>query len=135
MNKDIGRVLTDPALVSDQAPAGLDASRFDPSREELIQRAILAISTASVPHPSPIPGALESRSLSYYLGVGIDHFNHDYERHERLIRKAAELVVQALCDSDGSATAARPGTGLDPKDDSAGLQASPNLNQRTDTNG
>jgi hypothetical protein len=31
---DSGRVLTDQALVSDEAPAGLHPSGFDPSREE-----------------------------------------------------------------------------------------------------
>jgi hypothetical protein len=87
----------DQALVaSDQAASRLAPTGFDPSREQLIHRIIVAIASASVPHESQVLGALESRSLSYYLGVGIDHFGHDYARHEALLHKAAEQVVAAL---------------------------------------
>jgi hypothetical protein len=65
-------------------------------REKLIHRVIIAISSASVSHETSLPGAMESRSLGYYLGVGIDHFGHDYSRHETLLRKAAEQVIAAL---------------------------------------
>jgi hypothetical protein len=68
----------------------------DFEREKLINHVIAAISTASVPHESSLPGALESRSLGYYLGVGIDHFEHDFNRHETLLRKAAEQAIAAL---------------------------------------
>lgn len=67
---------------------------FDPLRDEtLLHKVIMSISTASVPHEGMVPGALESRSLSYYLGVGIDHFRHDYARHEALLQKAAEQAI------------------------------------------
>jgi hypothetical protein len=65
-----------------------------------VQRVILAISSASVPHKSALVGALESRSLGYYLGVGIDHFGHDYARHEMLLRKAAEQAIETIRQSE-----------------------------------
>lgn len=40
MTQDIGATLTGQALVSDQAPAGLDPSGFDPSRVEEIHSAL-----------------------------------------------------------------------------------------------
>ena len=93
-----GRVPDGTGLSSPTEPSSTVSALtgFDPSREQLIHRVILAISSASVPHKSPLPGALESRSLGYYLGVGIDHFSHDYERHEMLLRKAAEQAIAAL---------------------------------------
>jgi hypothetical protein len=94
---DQGASVPDQALVaSDQAASRLAPTGFDPSREELIHRVIMAISTASVPHESPLVGALETRSLGYYLGVGIDHFGHDFDRHETLLRKAAEQAIAAI---------------------------------------
>ena len=71
-----------------------EAGSLDSARETLLlQKVIGAISTASVPHPSVYPGALESRSLAYYLSVGIDYFGHDHARHEQLLTRAAEFAI------------------------------------------
>jgi hypothetical protein len=97
-----------PALAVPAEPtACLGPPGFDPGRENLVHRIIIAITTASVPHESPVAGALESRSLGYYLGVGIDHFGHDYARLETLLRKAAEQALAAMPQSGNIAEAAK----------------------------
>ena len=54
------------------------------------------IAGASVSHSGIVSGGTDSRSLGYYLGVGIDCFNHDHGRHETLLLKAADAVL-AVC--------------------------------------
>jgi hypothetical protein len=100
MTSESGRFTGSHADASSQQVVSTEG--FDPAREELINRIIVAISSASVPHESPLAGALESRSLGYYLGVGIDHFGHDIERHETLLRKAAEQVLAARPERTGA---------------------------------
>lgn len=43
MTEDTGRVLTDRALVCDEAPAGLHPSGFDPSRDTPLRREVVAV--------------------------------------------------------------------------------------------
>jgi hypothetical protein len=117
--KASGRVV--PTGLSQAEPSSTVSALtgFDPSREQLIQRVIMAIGTASVPHEHWQPGALSSRSLGYYLGVGIDHFQHDYARHETLLRKAAEQAIAAIATEGGTAETVELGSvheGAGPQD-------------------
>ena len=66
-------------------------------REQIAWR----IGQARVPLPETIPGLLETRSLSYYDGVGIDHFRHDFNRHEALLLLAADAAIDMLASVEG----------------------------------
>lgn len=60
---------------------------------EMIERIEKAIREASVPH-GDMPG--DTRSLSYYASVGIDHFRHDHDRLDALISIAARAAIEVM---------------------------------------
>jgi hypothetical protein len=64
--------------------------------DNLIEEMRAAIACAEVEH---ITGDAKfvtlngSRSLSYYLSLGIDHFDHPHERHSLLLNRAAQACA------------------------------------------
>ena len=55
---------------------------------DAVERVKQAISRAEIDKPQ--------RSLSYYLGVGIDASGHDFARHDALITIAAQAAIAAM---------------------------------------
>lgn len=54
---------------------------------EIVRRAIDTVKVA---------GPQGSRSLAYYAGVGIDHFNHDFGNLQVLIDMIADDVAEKI---------------------------------------
>lgn len=115
MTNDVGRVLTDQALVSDEAPAGLHPSGFDPSRE--YYRFTNGWTMARLTEGWHWKLWNEAGEI-----VDRDQYRHDLiERHRLRVALHFEPANPWLRDSDGNPKG-EDGTASSRSDDSAGPQ-------------
>ena len=98
-SNDLGgaRQQADPALVSDQAPAGLAASRFDPSRRDELEKALAREEMVM----AALTDAYQRRRLAYL------HFSPAYDA----TAARAAALSWLISDSDRSGEADETGTG------------------------